>query len=70
MRISAAWQSPDVVRMSVEERRRRLGVRHRLAHASRTDDVVAVTEGVVALHATDPASVFLSAAARMRSPSV
>ena len=56
--------------MSVDERRRRLGVRHRLAPAARTDDVVAIAEGVVALHATDPATVFLSAAARMRSPSV
>ncbi|MDQ3895667.1 MAG: winged helix DNA-binding domain-containing protein [Actinomycetota bacterium] len=56
--------------MTVEERRARLAVRHCLAGEARTDDVVAITDGVVALHSTDPATVFLSAAARMRSPSV
>lgn len=56
--------------MTVQERRARLAVRHRLAPAARTDDVVALTDGVVALHATDPATVYLSAATRMRSPSV
>lgn len=45
-------------------------MRHRLAPEARTDDAVAVADGVVALHGTDPSSVFLSAAARMRSPSV
>ena len=57
-------------RITVDERRARLGVRHRLAFSARTDDVVAVTEGVVALHSTDPATVFLSAAARMTHPAV
>ncbi|MGH9263226.1 MAG: winged helix DNA-binding domain-containing protein [Acidimicrobiales bacterium] len=57
-------------RITVDERRARLGVRHRLASSARTDDVVAVTEGVVALHSTDPATVFLSAAARMAHPAV
>ncbi len=56
--------------MSVDERRHRLAVRHRLAAEARTDDAVAITDGLVALHSTDPATVFLSAAARMRSPSV
>ncbi|MDQ4069481.1 MAG: winged helix DNA-binding domain-containing protein [Actinomycetota bacterium] len=56
--------------ISGDERRARLGVRHRLAAGARTDDVVAIAEGVVAIHATDPATVFLSAAGRMRSPSV
>ncbi len=56
--------------MVVEERRARLAARHCLATHARTDDVVAVTDGLVALHSTDPATVFLSAAARMRSPSV
>lgn len=61
---------PGVLRMTVEERRARLGVRHRLAAGARVDDAVAIADAVVALHATDPSSVFLSAAARMVHPSV
>jgi hypothetical protein len=61
---------PAVLRMSVDERRARLGVRHRLAAGARVDDTVAIADSVVALHGTDPASVFLSAAARMATPSV
>lgn len=61
---------PGVLHMSVEERRRRLGVRHRLARGARIDDAVAIADAVVALHGTDPSSVFLSAAARMVTPSV
>jgi hypothetical protein len=53
-------------RMTVDERRARLAVRHHLATSARTDDVVAIADGMVALHATDPATVFLSTAARMR----
>lgn len=56
--------------MTVQERRARLARRHRLAPQARTDDVVAIAAGMVGLHATDPATVFLSAAARMRRPSV
>jgi hypothetical protein len=59
-----------VRRITVAERRARLATRHRLAPTARTDDAVAIADGVVALHATDPASVFLSAAARMRTPAV
>jgi len=55
--------------MTVEERRARLGVRHRLAPGARVDDAVAIAEAVVALHGTDPSTVFLSAAARMVTPS-
>ena len=61
---------PSVLRMTIEERRRRLGVRHRLTAGARIDDPVAIADSMVALHATDPASVFLSAAARMVTPSV
>lgn len=50
--------------MDTAQRRARLAVRHRLAPAARTDDVVAITRSLVALHATDPATVYLSAAAR------
>jgi hypothetical protein len=58
-----------MARMTEDERRARLGLRHRLAPASRTDDMVALADSLVALHSTDPATVFLSAAARMRTPS-
>jgi hypothetical protein len=60
---------PGVVRtVGVEERRARLAVRHRHVASARTDDVVALTDGLVALHSTDPVTVYLSAAARMRTP--
>lgn len=52
-------------RIGVEERRARLGVRHRLVPAARTSDVAEIAGSVVALHATDPATVVLSALARM-----
>lgn len=54
--------------MGDDERRARLGVRHLLAAKAATpEDVV---EGILALHATDAASVFLSAAARMETAAV
>ncbi|MDT7552414.1 MAG: hypothetical protein QOI16_950, partial [Pseudonocardiales bacterium] len=56
--------------VDAEERRARLVVRHRHVVAERTDDVVALTDGLVALHSTDPVSVYLSAAARMTLPSL
>ena len=52
------------------ERQARLAVRHRLTTADRTDDVAAIADGVVALHSSDPVSVYLSATARMASPSL
>ncbi|TCK24992.1 winged helix DNA-binding domain-containing protein [Pseudonocardia endophytica] len=54
--------------LSDEQRRARLVTRHRLAPTHRTDDVVAITDGLVGLHSTDPVTVYLSAAARMASP--
>ncbi|TDE25066.1 winged helix DNA-binding domain-containing protein [Actinomadura sp. 6K520] len=50
--------------MSVAERRARLGLRHRLAPRGRTDDPADIARSLVVLHATDPATVFLSVAAR------
>jgi hypothetical protein len=52
------------------ERRARLAVRHRLAPGARGDDVAVVAGEICGLHATDPASVFLAARARLAAPSV
>jgi hypothetical protein len=43
-------------------------VRHRLVADARTDSVEDITAGLVALHSTDPVTVYLSAAARMVHP--
>ncbi|BBG03051.1 hypothetical protein PSA01_07020 [Pseudonocardia saturnea] len=56
--------------MDDAERRARLVVRHRLVPHTRTDDVVAVADDLVALHSTDPVTVYLSAAARMHTPTL
>jgi hypothetical protein len=53
-----------------EERRFRLATRHRLVPSQRTDVVAQIVDDVVALHSSDPATVFLSAAVRMKRPSV
>ena len=50
--------------VSVAERRARLAVRHHLAPGERAGAVAAAVDGVIALHGTDPASVYLSAWAR------
>jgi winged helix DNA-binding protein len=59
--------------VTVEERRARLARRHHLLPETRVDgpDAVArIAEDLVALHSTDPVTVFLSAMVRMRDPSV
>lgn len=56
--------------ISDEQRRIRIGRRHLLAPSVRSNSPVAVTDAVVALHATDAATVFLSACARLRVPDV
>jgi len=48
-----------------DERRRRLARRHAIAPAHRVADVEAATSAVAVLHATEPASVHLAAAARV-----
>ena len=52
-------------RITTAERRARLMLRHRLAADAPARTVLEATRGVVALHATDPASVYLSARARV-----
>ncbi len=56
--------------IGTEERRARLGHRHLLTPSRRVEDPIAVATAMVALHATDPATVHLSATARLREPSV
>lgn len=50
------------------QRRERLAANHCLLPATRTDDVAAIADSLVALHSTDPATVYLSAMARMKHP--
>ena len=53
-----------MIHVSDDERRRRIADRHRLHPAARLDSVADVSDAVVALHSSDPVSVFLSVAAR------
>ena len=57
-------------RIDAAERRARLAIRHRLAPAHRAGSAVEVARDVVCLHATDPATVYLSAWARLLEPTV
>jgi hypothetical protein len=57
------------VRIDTEERRARLAERHRLLPGTRTDDLSQIADDLVALHSSDPVTVFLSAMARMAHPS-
>ncbi len=53
-----------VRRVGVDERRTRLAIRHRLAPGARAGKVADVARDLVALHSTDPGSVYLSVWAR------
>ncbi|MGW4505230.1 winged helix DNA-binding domain-containing protein [Streptomyces sp. NPDC004436] len=57
--------SPSPPLITTAERRNRLGRRHRLAPSARAGTVAEAADSVVALHATDAATVFLSARARL-----
>ncbi|MGW0252246.1 winged helix DNA-binding domain-containing protein [Nocardia goodfellowii] len=46
------------------QRRARIGVRHRLAYEHRAGDAAEIARSMVVLHATDPATVYLSVGAR------
>ncbi|MEU6306081.1 winged helix DNA-binding domain-containing protein [Streptomyces chartreusis] len=50
------------------ERRARLGLRHRLSGATRAEDPAGVADSLVALHGTDPATVYLAVGARLADP--
>jgi hypothetical protein len=65
-----AMASPTLPSFDVAERRARLARRHRLAGGEPADDAVQATRSVIALHATDPSSVYLSAWARVGDLSV
>ena len=55
-------------RIGVEERQARLGIRHHLAAS--VPSPLDAAAGVVALHGTDAATVYLSAAARIHAPTI
>ncbi|GAA1428944.1 winged helix DNA-binding domain-containing protein [Microlunatus lacustris] len=55
--------------ITAEERRASLAVRHRLLPRTRTDDLPTLVDDLVGLHSSDPVTVHLSAAVRMRTPS-
>jgi hypothetical protein len=59
-----------VRRIPDTERRARLVDRHHLARSAKAADVVTLASRLVGLHATDPASVFLAAAARLTKPTI
>ncbi len=52
-------------RIDVAERRARLALRHRLTADTRADDPTDVARSLLALHGTDPSSVYVGAWARM-----
>jgi hypothetical protein len=56
--------------VSDDERRARIGVRHALAPGFHADSPEAATRAVTALHATEPATVYLSCRARVPSLTV
>jgi hypothetical protein len=47
-----------------------MALRHRLAPVARTDDVIEIAGDLLGLHATDAATVYLAAVARMATPDV
>ncbi|MFC5723861.1 winged helix DNA-binding domain-containing protein [Streptomyces gamaensis] len=66
---STSGHSSPRPRITDEQRRARLARRHLLAPAHRADRVEDVADALVGLHATDAATVYLSACARLAEPS-
>ncbi|MFD9409706.1 winged helix DNA-binding domain-containing protein [Streptomyces sp. NPDC059989] len=62
--------TPARPKITDEHRRRLLTIRHQLTPATRAATPEQVADAMVALHATDPAGVHLSLAARLATPSV
>jgi len=58
------------MQIDTAERRARLARRHHLAPSELAATPLEVARDLVALHGTDPATVYLSVAARLRDPSV
>jgi Winged helix DNA-binding domain len=65
-----ARQDLGVRKVERAERRARLAARHRIAAGHRAGDVVEAARSMVCLHATDPATVYLSAWARVDAMAV
>ncbi|MEU0935049.1 winged helix DNA-binding domain-containing protein [Embleya sp. NPDC005971] len=61
--------STALPRISDDERRARLGIRHRLAPGARAANAEDAARAVLLLHATDPATVYLSLCARLAEAS-
>jgi Winged helix DNA-binding domain len=59
-----------VRKIDLPERRARLARRHRLAPGHRAADVLGAARSMVCLHGTDPATVYLSAWARVEAMTV
>jgi hypothetical protein len=57
-----------IQRMGAGERRARLGLRHRLAAPALATGPAEVARSLVAVHSTDPSSVYLALQARRASP--
>lgn len=58
-----------MIRISDGQRRARLAQRHRLVPESRSDDPAVIADDLLALHSSDPVTVFLSVCARQADPS-
>ncbi|MFG2374275.1 winged helix DNA-binding domain-containing protein [Streptomyces sp. NPDC048504] len=56
--------------ITTPERRARLALRHRLTPSTRAATPEAVADSLVALHGTDPATVYLAVGARLADPSL
>jgi hypothetical protein len=52
-------------KFDVGERQARMARRHHLSPMHRAGDVLAASDGIVCFHATDPATLYLSAQARI-----